>query len=322
MAEFTRGVVNVDDILTTTLDKYRGKMTENWLNSFAVTRKMQSAGNVKYEDGGNTIVEDLEYQDNDTAAFVDTTDTVSTTINQIMTQAKYSWKMLAGTIGITDMDEAKNAGEAKMHDLMKARVQNLESTFKSKLETALVGGTTANTKTPWSLLDIIDSSNPGLGNLGDIDRSSYSWWQAVETGSAGSVATGALDAIRAAYLTTSRGQTDPVSYHITTQTIWAAYSKTLQPQQMFSNLDKADSEFTTLTFFNKPLFFSEGMSSGIWLGINPKYVKMTINSNCQFKNQGFVRAPGGTSKSAVVELVLQITTNRPGSLFKVSGLTA
>lgn len=322
MAEFTRGVANVDDILTTTLDKYRKKLTENWLNSFAVTRKMMSAGNVKYEDGGNTIVEDIEFQDNDTAAFVDTTDTVGTGINQILTQAKYSWKMLAGTVGITDMDEAKNAGESAMHKLIEVRVKNLENTFKSKLETALVGGTTANVKTPWSLLDVIDSSNPGLGNLGDIDRSSYSWWQATETGSAGSVATGAMDAIRAAYLTTSRGQTDPVSYHITTQTVWAAYSKTLQAQQIFQNVDKADSEFTTLTFFNKPVFFSEGMSSGIWLGINSNYLKLTINKNCQFKNQGFVRVPGGTSKSAVVELVLQVTTNRPASLFKVSGLTA
>jgi hypothetical protein len=322
MAEFTRGPANVDDILTTTLDKYRNKMTENWIASNAVTRKMMSSGNVAYEDGGNTIVEDIEYQDNDTAAFVDTTDTVSTAINQIATQAKYSWKMLAGTVGISDMDEAKNAGEAQMHKLISVRVKNLEETFKTRLETALVGGVTANIKTPWSLLDIIDASNPALGNLGDIDRSSYSWWSSTEAGSAGSVATGALDAIRTAYLTTSRGMTDPVGYHITTQTIWAAYSKTLQPQMIFKPTDDGDAEFTTLTFFNKPLFFSEGMSSGIWLGVNPKYVKMTINKNAQFVNKGFVRVPGGTSKSAVVELVLQITTNRPASLFKVSGLTA
>lgn len=322
MAEFTRGPANVDDILTTTLDKYRKKMTEQWLNSFAVTRKMMSSGNVKYEDGGNTIVEDVEYDDNATAAFVDSTDTVSTSINQIMTQAKFSWKMLAGTVGISDMDEAKNSGAEKMHDLMDVRVKNLENTFKKVLETALVGGVTANTKTPWSLLDIIDASNPALGNLGDIDRSTYTWWAATEAGSAGSVATGAMDAIRTAYLTTSRGLTDPVSYHITTQTIWAAYSKTLQPQQIFQNVDKADSEFTSLTFFNKPVFFSEGMSSGTWLGINAEYLKMTINKNAQFVNKGFVRVPGGLSKSAVVELVLQITTSRPASLFKVTGLTA
>lgn len=322
MSEFTRGPANVDDILTTTLDKYRGKLTENWLSSFAVTRKMMSSGNVAYEDGGNTIVEDIEWHANDSASFIDSTDTASTAINQIMTQAKYSWKMLAGTVGISDMDEAKNSGEAAMHKLISVRVANLENSFKAKLETALVSDVTANTKTPWSLLDVIDASNPALGNLGDIDRASYSWWQSTETGSAGSVATGALDAIRTAYLTTSRGMTDPVGYHITTQTVWAAYSKTLQPQQIFSNLDKADSEFTTLTFFNKPLFFSEGMLAGVWLGINPKYLKMTINKNRQFENMGFVRTPGAPSKSALVELVLQITTNRPASLFKITGLTA
>jgi hypothetical protein len=320
MAEFTRGVANADDILTSTLDKYRGKLTEQWLNSFAVTKKMMEAGNVKFEDGGNTIVEDLEYQDNDTAAWVNDSDTVSTTINQILTQAKYSWKMLAGTVGIYDSEEAKNAGESRMHDLLKTRIENLKNTMTSKLEVALVGGATV-TKGIWSLIDIVDSANPAAGNYGDIDRSSYSWWQATETAS-GSMATQGLEDIRTAYHTTSRGGMDPVGFLITTQTVYEAYQARLQPHERLQSNKEGDLEFTHLLFANKPMFFSESMQSGVLLGINPKYVKLTINKNLHFKNQPFVRAAGGVSRSSVVEIMCQVTASRCASNFKLTGLTA
>lgn len=324
MAEFTRGPSNVDDLLTATLDKYRKKLTENWLGGFVATRKMKESGNVKYEDGGNTIVEDIEFDDNNTAAFVAQTDTLSTAVNQIMTQAKFSWAVLAGTITLGDHDEAKNSGESKMHDLLKVRIKNLENTFMQKMETALVGNTsTPNAQTPWTLLDVIDSGNPTLGNYGDIDRTATpgTFWQATEVAS-GSMATQGLEDIRTAYFTTSRGNTDPISWLITTQTLYEAYNARLIPQERLAPNDKGDLEFTTLAFHGKPLFFSEQMATGILLGVNSKYLKLTINSAMNAKNQPFVRAPGGQSKSAVVQTMLQVTNSRCASHFKLTGMTA
>lgn len=319
--EITRGVANADDILTSTLDKYRGNLTEQWVGGFVATRKMKESGNLKYEDGGNTIVEDLEYDDNDTAAFVAQTDTLSTAVNQILTQAKFSWSVLAGTVTLGDHDAAKNSGSSKMHDLLKVRLKNLENTFTKKMEVALVGQTTPNAQTPWSMIDIIDSSNPALGNYGDITRATYTWWAATETAS-GSMATQGLEDIRTAYFTTSRGQIDPVGFMLTSQTLYEAYNARLIPQERLAPKDKGDLEFTDLSFHGKPVFFSENMTSGVWLGVNPKYLKLTINSAMNMLNQPFVRAPGGQSKSAVIQTMLQVTCSRCASNFKLTGMTA
>ena len=320
MSTFTRGPANVDDLLASTLDNYREKLTENWVTGNPITKKMMEDGSDEL-DGGNDIVENLEYQDNDTAAWGAAAGTVSTTINQILTQATYLWTVLAGSVGITDREWAQNKGKSAMHNLLEVRVKNLENTFKDSLEVALGASSTTNTDTMWSLPDLIDSSNPTAANLGNISRTTYSWWQSTETAS-GSMATQGLEDIRTAYYTTGRSLTDPVNAMVTTQTVYEAYAARLTPFERFQSNKTGDLEFDHLAFANKPVFFSENLATGLWLGINTKYLRLRINKHMKFLNQPFVRAPGGISKSSVVELMCQMTSTRPASMFKLTGLVA
>lgn len=320
MSEFTRGPAYCDDLLTTTLDKYRKGLQENWEKSNAVLKLMKKSGNVKFEDGGNTIVEDLEYDDNVNVAWVAKTDPVAVTDNNILTQAKFSWAVIAGGVTIYDHDLAKNAGASKIHDMMDVKIKNLEASINAGMESALVAAVAASTKYPWSLLDIIDSADPSIADLGDIDRDSYTWWCATETAS-GSMATQGLEDIRTAFHTVSRGMMDPVNLMVTTQTLYTAYQARLTPYERLGSKN-GDLEFETLTFANKPIVYSELTASGMWLGLNTKYLKLTINSNMHFKNQPFVRAQGGQSQAAIVQTMCQMTTNRPASMFKLTGMTA
>lgn len=320
MSTFTRGVANVDDLLTTTLDYYRDKLTENWLTGNPITKKMMEDGSDEL-DGGNDIVEHLEYAANGTVAWTAANGTVSTSINQILTDAKYKWVILAGLVGITDAEEAQNKGKSAMLGLLETRVKNLENTFKDSLESAFGASSTANANTMWSLGDIIDSSNPSLANYGDIDRSTYTWWQATETAS-GSMATQGLEDIRTAYYTTGRSMTDPVTMFVTTQTLYEAYSARLTPFERFSSNKSGDLEFEHLLFANKPVFFSENLASGLWLGINTKYMRLRINKQMKFKNQPFTRTEGAMKKTSVVQLQCQLTCLRPASNFKLTGMTA
>ncbi len=320
MSSFTRGPANVDDLLTSTLDHYRDKLTENWLTGNPITKKMIEDGSDEL-DGGNDIIEHLEYQDNDTAAWVGVNGSVSVAINQILTDAKFKWTMLAGSVGITDREEAQNKGKSSMLNLMETRVKNLENTFKDKLEAAFGDSSTDSTDVMWSLPDVVDSSDPTVGAFGDIARATYTWWQATETAS-GSMATQGLEDIRTAYYTTGRSMTDPVNLMLTTQTLYEAYQARLTPVERLVNANKGDLEFEHLAFAGKPVFFSENLASGLWLGLNTKYLRLRINKNMKFKNQPFVREPGGIKKSSVVELMCQLTCTRPASQFKLTGMTA
>lgn len=320
MSSFTRGPANVDDLLTTTLDYYRDKLTENWLSGNPITKKMMEDGSDEL-DGGNDIVEHLEYQDNDTVAWVGVNGSVSVAINQILTDAKFKWAVLAGSVGITDREEAQNKGKSAMLNLLETRVKNLENTFKDKLEDAFGASSTPDLDTMWSIPDVVDASDPSAGTFGDIARATYTFWQATETGS-GSMATQGLEDIRTAYYTTGRSLTDPVNVMLTTQTLYEAYQARLTPFERLTNNSKGDLEFDHLTFAGKPVFFSENLASGMWLGLNTKYLRLRINKNMKFKNQPFVREPGGIKKSSVVELMCQLTCTRPASNFKLTSMTA
>ncbi len=312
---------SADDILTSTLDNIRETLTENWVTANPVTKKLMARGNVREQHGGNQIVEPIEYQKNNTTGWVSSSAVVSTAINQILKQATYQWAVLAGAIGIDDHEEARNTGKDAMFNLLNVRVKNLRNTFNDDLETALVGQVTPNTDTLWSLLDVIDASDPAITNYGNIDRDTFTFWQATETAS-GSMGTQGLEDIRTAYYTTSRARTDTVDMMITTQTLYEAYQARLQPQERLVKGNDGDLEFEHLTFAGKPIFFSEDMTSGVWLGLNSKYTKLVINSAMKFKNQPFVRVPGGQSKSSVVQLMAQLTSSRIASHFKLTGMTA
>lgn len=310
---------SADDILTSTLDNIRDTLTEQWVTANPVTKKLFDAGKVREQNGGNQIVENIEYQQNNTSGWVSSSAVVSVSINQILKQATYQWAVLAGSVGIDDHEDAKNSGNSAMFNLLKVRTANLRNTFNEDLETALVGQTTPNTDTLWSLIDVIDSSDPSIANYGNIDRDTFTFWQATETAS-GSMATQGLEDIRTAYYTTGRARTDAIDMHITTQTLYEAYQARLQPQERLGK--QGDLEFEHLLFANKPIFFSEDMTSGVWLGLNTKYTNLVINSAMKFKNQPFTRVPGGQSKSAVVQLMVQLTSSRIASHFKLTGMTA
>lgn len=136
------------------------------------------------------------------------------------------------------------------------------------------------------------------------------------------MATQGLEDIRTYFLTSSRDLTDPVNMMVTTQTLYEAYQARLTPFEQLVKTDTGDLEFPHLAFHGKPVFFSNRLASGLWLGINTKYTRMKINKNLKFKNQPFVRIPGGQSKSALVQTQCQMICTRPASNFKLTGMTA
>lgn len=321
MSSFSRGPSNVDDLLSSTLDKYRNELFEQWAKGNVLTKKLLKDGAIREIDGGNDVVEHLNYQLGGTAAWTAKNGTVSVSPAQQFTDATFPLKMLMGSVVLYDWEEAQNAGQPKMFDLLEARLNNLREEMDQAFEYAAIAAVTANTSTMWSLLDIVDSANPGVANYGGIDRSTYTWFQAYEAAS-GSMSTQGLEDIRLAYTTTSRGMTDPVAFHITTQTLYNAYNARLISYERLAPKDQGDLEFDSLAFHGKPVLFSEQCASGLWFGINSKYTKLVVNKNMKFKNQPFVRAQGGINKASIVQLMCQLISTRPASNFKLTSMTA
>lgn len=57
---------NLTEIVATTLRNRRGALADNVLNHNALLRELNKRGNVSLEEGGRTLVEELEYAENST----------------------------------------------------------------------------------------------------------------------------------------------------------------------------------------------------------------------------------------------------------------
>ena len=307
-----------DDLITSTLDNIRDGLTEQWAMGNILTKKLMERGNMDELDGGNQLVENIEYQGSTTTGWVSSSAIVPVGITPILKQATFLWAVLAGSIGIDDHEMAKNSGKHQMVNLLTARINNVKEQFDQDLELALVGQTTPNADTMWSLLDIIDASNPALANFGGINRDTFAFWQATEIVS-GAFATQGLEDMRTGQLTVSKGGKEKPDLYISTQAIYEAYLARLTP---FERLAKtADLEFNHVAFDGKPFVFSEQMTAQTLLGINTKYTRLKINKKMKFLNQPFTRAEGGQSKSAVIQLMAQLTSRRPASNFKLTSVS-
>lgn len=317
--DFTRGPANVDNLLATTFSEQKKELYEQWVANNVFLKLLEDNAK-EMIDGGVSIVEEIEYDNNDTVGWYGRGDTVSTVENEFLTQARFTWAFLAGSLVLHDRDMSQNMGRNQIISLAEAKTKNLMRSMDDQLERALLASSTPNSDTIWSLYDIVDSSNPTLASFGDISRSSYTWWGATEATS-GAMATQGLEDIRSNEATVSRSMSDRPNFHITTQAMYLAYQARHTPLERFTDRSSGDQEFDSLAFGKKPVVFSVRAQSGTWIGINTKYLKFRVNSNYSFKQQPWVRGEGKQFKSAIVGTECQLTCVRPASFFKLSSLS-
>jgi hypothetical protein len=322
MAEFGAGPLVVDDILASTLSVSGDTLTEQWVAGHPLTEQLMKDGLVREPNGGNDIREPIEYQGNTSAQWANDGSIIDVSVRQIMTEMQVSWKMLWGSIAVLFSEDAKNMGDQQKIALVDSRLKNLLSQFRESLEISLFG-TAPGVDEPWTLDDIVATANPSRGNFGGIDRVANTNWQGSVTDatSVGGFALAGIETVRSSEMTVSRGFTDRVGMHFTSQTLYASYQARLVQQEIFdSNKEKGDFEFPHLNFAGKPVYWSPQCPAKTWFGLNTQHLKFFINKNMRFKDYGWTQVPGGLSKSKLIGTQCQLLSKSPKRNFKITNM--
>jgi len=317
---FTRNPSTVGDLLASTLEKYADELQEQWYKKSVVANKFLSGKGVKDVDGGESIVLRANYQNSGTVQQITRASALPTTQQQMYTTSSLLWAGLAGSIARNDWDIALNSGSPKAFDLFEQDLKNLQEEMAQTLEGILVGAVTVSTSSIWSLLDVIDSSNPGVGNYAGLDRSSYTWWAATETAVTGGLAN-VIEALRTAHNTASRNGMDPVDFCVTTQTIQEAIAARHTAYLQISSGDKADLMFPSIIFNGRPVFYSDQMLADTLLGVNLSHTKLYVAKQMKMKMSAPLRTPSGQDEVRHVRSIMQVVCYRPASNFKLTGLS-
>ena len=272
-----------NDILSTTMHNYRKTLTDNIWESRPLLNYFMSKGRVRTISGGISIVEPIVYLEGQADGYSEW-DLIPVTPVNTATAAQFDWKQLFATISISGLEEAQNNSKEMIVNLLEAKIMQAEETLKTLLNGMLYGTSAATTASEGftSLIDLINITSVEAGGIVN-----EAWW-ASEVTSVGAVDAAGLEAaMRSAYNNASDAGNDRVDALFTDEPTFGFYESTLTPQVRYTDTKQANLGFQNLMFKNVPLFWDFQAPAGTMLGINSKYVGLTIHSDRNFKQSAF-----------------------------------
>lgn len=121
-------------------------------------------------------MEPLEYAKNDTVEWITKGAAVSLNDYEFLTESKWDWKYLTGSLVRFGVDDQQNRGRAMIMKLMTRKMENLENSLVDAVETDLFDTKSGNSIE--GLQNLVPDDPTGASyDVGGIDQSAYSWFR-------------------------------------------------------------------------------------------------------------------------------------------------
>ncbi|MEE8289792.1 MAG: phage major capsid protein [Nitrosomonadaceae bacterium] len=167
-----------DEIITTTLKNRSKKIARNIINNNGFLDYLKMRGNTQIEDGGETLVEALDFAENDTFKYYDGYETLDVSASNVLSSAQYDWKQAAVNVVLSGREIRQNSGsDTRVINLLAGKIQNCEDTFYNRIGADLYADGTGSGGKEIGGLQLLVADAPGTGTVGGIDRSAFTFWQ-------------------------------------------------------------------------------------------------------------------------------------------------
>ena len=293
------GNSSFDEILTTTLNNYVPRLTDNIFSARPLFYALTNGQTMRTVSGGAKIVVPIIYKANTTAKSYAGTETIDITAQTGITAAEYSWGQYASTVTINGLEEAQNNGEAQIIDLLEGKIFQTQESIIENMNTMFHGDGTTKA-TDWNGLEnIVNDSALTANALGGIDPSvtGNEFWKSQAT-----TTTGALTLAKLAtrYNSVSVGNDQPTII-ISKADDYESYEALLTSNIRYTDTDMADAGFQNLMYKGAPWTFDAATTDGVVYMLNTKYLQLVRHSDTWFKPTPFVRP---NDKDAVYSQIL------------------
>lgn len=308
-----------DTILSTTMHNYRKSLTNNIFNSRPLLEYLMSKGRVRTIDGGISIVEPLILGAGEANSYGPWQQIQVNAVAGI-SAAQFPWRQIYATIIISGLEEAQNNGKEQAISLIEAKVMQAEETLKNILSSMIYGsrGGAALATDFTAFTTLIDSTaaaggiTPAASPAPENQWRSPTWDATANTGVdalgaaitvPGAAMTSPYDGselervLRHMYMLASDGGSDHVDAIFGGRGWYEAYEGSLTPQVRYTDTSKANLGFSNLMFKNVPLYWDPDCPDGTALGLNSKYIGLTLHSERNFKQSPFTANLSGSVAS-------------------------
>lgn len=266
-----------DQISAITLKYYVPKLYDNIFNSNPLLQRHKKRSYMKV-DGGTSVMVPCNYAVPTASGWYAGYDTLSTTDNDQITAAEYSWKQLYTNITVSRLDELKNSGDAAILGLVKNKVKIAEKQMEDALGTGVFSNAT-DAKSIVGLRQIVATAN----TVGGISQSANSWWGAQVDST---TTTLSLAALQTQFNAATINSASPTVL-ATTRAIYNSYYALLQPQQRFSDSDTAAGGFASLLFNGSPVVPDSHCPTSNLFMLNEDYIHLWVHKDEDMRFEPF-----------------------------------
>lgn len=316
---FTWGPGNVTTLLSTTMENRDIKDIQDAVfNDLVLIKHLVDKNSVR-RAGGASIIVPIRSAKNTTAGSYDGFETISVTPQDELVAAQYKWKQYAASISVSGREERiQNAGQYAVLDLVQSKIKGAEESLKDKINTDLFASSQASGAIQ-TLVTGIDATT----SVGDINSTTYSFWQSTSS-SSGSFAAQGLSDMRTLWSTLEvKMPAAPTDLILTTTTIYNYYEAALQAQQRYAPADKTgNASFDALQFRSAPVRYDAASNSGVMYFLNSKCMELVIHSGTDFIMRDWVPSINQDAKTALFMVGLELVIKNRRKLGKLTGVTA
>lgn len=260
--------INLGELAVVSLRNRTGKLADNITNHNPVLKLMQTKGRVRTADGGREIIQEIEYAENGTVAWVSEFEQLSTTPQDVFDASTWDWKTLAGTIVMSGLEEVKNSGKERIINFLSAKIDNLEKSLANQLAESLFSDGTG-AKEIGGLRFLVKDDPTTSSVIGGINQSTYTWWRNhTETNTAtASTIGGAMNTL---WLECTRGVDKP-DVIASDSTYYSAFEASLQANQRFTNDSMAKLGFENIAYKSAPVVYDANCPARMYF-LNTDYL--------------------------------------------------
>lgn len=317
---YTWGPANVTSLIATTQANRDIKEVQDAVfNQLVLLDYLSKKGKVRTGGGGTSVIVPIRQAKNTTAGSYSNYGTINTQAQDELTAAQFKYKQYGASVTISGKeDRVQNKGKYEVLDLIKTKIQGAEQSLRDKLNTDLFAASPA-TQDVGSLVTSIDATS----QIGDINSTTYSFWQA-KTNTSGSFSGQGLADMRTLWGTLAqRMPVAPTDMIITDLTTHTYYEGSQVPQQRYGTGDRtANGSFEDLMFKSSPIKFDAQATAGVMYFLNSECMELVIDPDTNFIMTPFQQPIGQDAKTALYLVALELVIKNRRKLGKLTTITA
>lgn len=299
------------ELVTTTWRNHSKKIKDNISNNNALYRRLMKRGRTRKVSGGLTIVEPLDYAQNNTYQRYSGYDTLNITASDVLSAAEYAWRQIAINITASGQELRINNGDNQIVDLAKARITNAMRTFANNFSFDLYSdGTLPNQISGLQAL----VADAGTGTVGGINSATWAFWQNLVQSAAAPIQGGGAVTMSATtiesqmlhlWLALCRGDDKP-DLLVADNNYFALYEASQVSIKRYTASDDADGGFTSLKYKGADLIFDggSGILSDHMYFLNTNYMNLCVHPDADLAEPSMGDALSPYNQDAVVIPVL------------------